>query len=110
VAEWVSKEHDFGLPIKAMSGNGGHLLYRLPDLPAQAKENQAFVKGFLSGLAVRFDTDRAKIDTAVFNPARIWKLYGTQSKKGDELPAGPHREPRPHRISFIESLPGEKSG
>jgi len=27
----------------------------------------------------------------VFNPARIWKLYGTVSRKGDSIPERPHR-------------------
>jgi hypothetical protein len=105
VAAWIGREHDFGPPITAMSGNGGHLLYRLPDLPAQDKTNQAFVKEFLEDLARRFHNEEARIDTSVFNPARIWKLYGTKACKGDEIPQGPNREARPHRLSFIEELP-----
>ena len=104
VAEWVSSEHGFGQPLKAMSGNGGHLLYCLPDLPAQDKANQAFIKGFLEDLAERFNTDRVKIDTAVYNPARIWKLYGTTARKGDQVPEGKNREARPFRMAYIDSL------
>jgi hypothetical protein len=109
VAECMHEQGDFGQPIKAMSGNGGHLLYRLPDLPAQDKTNQAFVKGFLEDLARRFGSERVKIDTTVFNPARIWKLYGTKASKGDEIPQGPNREARPHRVAFIEELPEQLS-
>ena len=43
------------------------------------------------------------IDTTVFNPARIWKLYGTTARKGDPVPAGPSREARPHRMAYIDS-------
>jgi hypothetical protein len=34
------------------------------------------------------------VDTAVHNPARIWKLYGTLSAKGDNTPERPHRMAR----------------
>ena len=74
-----------------MSGNGGHLLYRLPDMPVN-EENRAFIKNTLEGLAQQFNTDKVKIDTTVFNPARIWKLYGTTAHKGDELPGNQYRE------------------
>jgi hypothetical protein len=93
----------FSSPIRAMSGNGGHLLFRLPDLPI-SDQNKKMIRDILVGLAKRFDTDRVKIDTTVFNPARIWKLYGTAAQKGDPVPAGPNRDARPHRMSFIESL------
>jgi hypothetical protein len=103
VAEWAIHELAFPKPIKAMSGNGGHLLFRLPDLPVN-EENKAFVKGTLEMLAARFNTDKVHIDTACHNPARVWKLYGTTARKGDELPKGPHREARPHRMGYIEDM------
>jgi len=99
VSDWIVEHLKFPKPIKAMSGNGGHLLYRLPDLPVN-KDNQAFVKNTLDGLAQRFNTDKVIIDTKIFNPARIWKLYGTIARKGDELPG------RPHRTAYIEGLGG----
>jgi len=74
-------------PILADSGNGGHLLYKI-DLPVN---DGGVVKRCLEGLALRFDDDRVKVDQSVFNPARIWKLYGTISRKGDSLPDRPHR-------------------
>jgi len=103
VAEWVTKEMGFSAPIKAVSGNGGHLLFRLPDLPV-TEENTKFVANTLSGLAKTFNTDKVTIDTTIFNPARIWKLYGTTARKGDPVPAGPNREARPHRPSYIDDL------
>ncbi len=103
VAEWCVGELSFPRPIRAMSGNGGHLLFRLPDLPAN-EENKLFIKSTLEGLAARFNTGKVHIDTAVHNPARIWKLYGTTARKGDEVPAGPGREARPYRTAYIDDL------
>jgi hypothetical protein len=77
-------------PILADSGNGGHLLYKI-DLPI---DDGGVVRQCLQALARRFDDDRVKVDQAVFNPARIWKLYGTSSRKGDSVPDRPHRMAR----------------
>jgi hypothetical protein len=38
-----------------------------------------------------FSDQRLKIDTGVFNAARIWKLYGTMACKGDNIPERAHR-------------------
>jgi hypothetical protein len=91
-------------PIKAVSGNGYHLLYPLSDLPAQDKKNQQYVKGILEQLSAKFSNDYVKVDTALYNPARIIKLYGTKACKGDSVPPGPNRVGRPHRKSFIYCL------
>jgi hypothetical protein len=74
-------------PILADSGNGFHLLYRI-DLDAN---DGGLVERILQALAARFNTDRVKIDTKVFNPARICKLPGTWARKGDNTPTRPHR-------------------
>lgn len=88
---------DEGWPdsIVGDSGNGGHLLYRV-DLPVHDGD---LVKRCIQKLALRFDDTTLKIDQAVFNPARIWKLYGTISRKGDNLPE------RPHRLAHILEAP-----
>jgi hypothetical protein len=101
-------ESDYGFkePIRAMSGNGYHALYRLPDLPVN-EANRALIKNILCELATRFNTDAVTIDTTVFNPARICKLYGTNARKGDEVPGNKYREARPYRLAYIESLGGE---
>ena len=80
-------------PIVADSGNGGHLMYAI-DLPA---EDGGLVERCLNSLAARFSDEMVTIDTSVFNPARIWKLYGTAACKGD------HTTDRPHRMSWIVS-------
>ncbi len=103
VAEWVAQELAFPSPIRAMSGNGGHLLFRLPDMPAN-DETRQFIKGTLEMLAARFNTDKVHVDTTCFNPARIWKLYGTTARKGDPVSEGPGREARPHRMAYIDDM------
>lgn len=105
VAQWAMDTFELPKPIRAMSGNGGHLLFHLPDMPA-TDETKVFIRGALESIAAKFDTNQVKIDQKVFNPGRIWKLYGTSAQKGDALPAGPYREARPHRVSYIEHLGG----
>lgn len=105
VSTWMTNELNYPKPVSGMSGNGGHLLFRIPDLPAN-KETQDFIKSTLEGLANRFGNDMVHIDTSVYNPARIWKLYGTTARKGDEVPEGLNREARPYRMAFIDCLGG----
>ena len=106
VIAWVGENLGLLSPIMAMSGNGYHALYRLPDLP-NTPENKALIKSMLEEIDVACSTSTIKVDLTVFNPARIMKLYGTTARKGDEIPAAPGREARPHRKSFIESLGGQ---
>jgi len=88
IALWLV-EQGFPEPIKADSGNGAHLLYRV-DLPNDAAAT-ALVKGVLTTLDALFSDGTVTVDTANYNPARIWKLYGTCSRKGDHTPERPHR-------------------
>ena len=85
-------EWGFPEPLVADSGNGAHLLYRidLPNDPASLD----LVKHCLETLSVLFSDDLANIDTANYNAARIWKLYGTVSRKGDNTKTRPHRRSR----------------
>jgi hypothetical protein len=100
VAHWISGL-GFPDPVRADSGNGAHLLYRI-DLPNDDAA-LALVKGCLTTLDALFSDERVTVDTANFNAARIWKLYGTVSRKGDNTPE------RPHRRSRILSAPDELS-
>jgi hypothetical protein len=103
IAGEIASDYHLPEPICAISGNGGHLLYPLPDPPAV--KYGPIIKKMLEAISVKFSTDLVTIDSRVFNPARIWKLYGTIARKGDEVPAGPNREARPHRLAFIDRLP-----
>ena len=96
VACWIAG-FGFPEPIKADSGNGAHLLYRI-DLPNDEAAT-ALVKSCLATLDALFSDERVSVDTANFNAARIWKLYGTVSRKGDNT------QERPHRRSRIISAP-----
>ncbi len=84
-------------PLLADSGNGAHLLYPL-DFPNN-DDAKGLVRQVLEILDIRFSTAGCKVDTANFNAARIWKVYGTISRKGDNLPD------RPHRRSKVLSMP-----
>ncbi|MEW5736337.1 MAG: hypothetical protein AB1921_15940, partial [Thermodesulfobacteriota bacterium] len=107
VAEYLEEEMEFAPAVRAMSGNGWHLSFRLPDLP-NTEETKGLVKSCLAALHARFTPTvaakdapegapepRAEVDLLTFNPARLWKLYGTCARKGDEIPG------RPHRRSFL---------
>ena len=84
----------FEEPVKAFSGNGYHLLYRIG--LANNSENEALIERCLKALAEMFSTDSVKVDTANFNPSRICKLYGTLAQKGSNT------EERPHRMAKID--------
>ncbi|MCA1917156.1 hypothetical protein, partial [Methanospirillum hungatei] len=90
-------EHGWPEPICADSGNGAHLMYRI-DLPND-DASQRLIKSALTVLSALFSDDESEIDTTVSNAARIWKLYGTLSRKGDST------DHRPHRRSLIRSGP-----
>lgn len=79
----------FSHPILADSGNGWHLLYRI-DLPANDTTRDQ-CKALLKGLDKRCSNAKARVDTATYNAARIWKLYGTFSRKGEPSQVRPWR-------------------
>lgn len=87
------KNLGFEEPVKAVSGNGAHLLYRIK--LKNTDINRALVEKCLKTLSVLFDNDKIAVDTANFNPARICKLYGTLAQKGKNT------ETRPHRMSYV---------
>ncbi len=82
-------------PILADSGNGAHDVYPI-DLPAK---DGGLCERCLKALAARFNDSAVTVDLTTFNPARIWKLYGTVSRKGDSTPE------RPHRLAHIIDIP-----
>ena len=96
VAAWLS-ERGVGC-IRADSGNGYHLL-----VPLVAAVGDDAVAGaskqaheLLKLLDARFSTERAKVDTAVANPSRIFKVYGTLAVKGEPS------DERPHRLASVD--------
>jgi hypothetical protein len=118
-AGWIGNVLDakgWPKPLYADSGNGAHLIYRLPDMdPVQ--DNIDFVKSILQALnslyLIRKDDITLDIDLKVFNPARISKLYGTHARKGDHTTERPWRlaklifapeNPEPVSRELLESL------
>lgn len=89
----------FEKPIKAVSGNGAHLLYRIK--LANNDKNKKLVERCLKALALLFNDDVVQVDTSNFNPSRVCKLYGTLAQKGADT------EERPHRMSRIFEYPDE---
>tara|TARA_R100001510_G_scaffold48444_1_gene46235 strand:+ start:2654 stop:5110 length:2457 start_codon:yes stop_codon:yes gene_type:complete len=89
-------EQGFPEPVFAESGNGFHLMYEIEGVTTK------LVRDFLEHLASKFDTPRAKVDRLVFNPSRIWKVYGTTPCKGPNTNERPHRKAR--LLSFPEVL------
>src|ERR1051326_3006951 len=71
------------------SGNGWHLCYPI-DLPNDDNA-QELVKAVLTGLAKRCNDERAQVDVKTHDAPRIWKLYGTRARKGEETGERPHR-------------------
>lgn len=95
VRDYLS-DKNWPLPIENMSGNGYHLMYRI-DLPAEDK----LVPQVLKQLSNLFSDDSVDVDEKVGNPARIWKLPGTLTCKGENT------ADRPHRVAQVRAMPAE---
>lgn len=91
-------------PILCDSGNGHHLLYRMQPYEVDVKSlpvgDDDEIRKVLAHLAAKFSGPDGKIDTAVFNPARIVKFPGTLACKGEAS------EERPHRRARVLEVPG----
>lgn len=64
-------------------------------------DSRKVVQNFLKVLDLKFSDESVQIDTTTSNPARICKVYGTLSSKGD------HTEERPQRLNRIIYVPEE---
>lgn len=100
---WLTERMGFLEPIECISSNGVHHHYPI-DLPNDDRSTQ-LVKSVLEVARDKAEElqspDRpiCKVDTSVFNAARICKVYGVVSRKGGDIPE------RPHRRSYIEHVP-----
>ena len=97
MAEQLRKDHGWGAPIQADSGNGGHNIWTIHE-PNDTSAAQ-LIKRVHQALDKRFSDERVEIDPAVFNAARLTKVYGTPACKGDNVPD------RPHRLSALLNVP-----
>ncbi len=96
IREWLTAQ-GWPEPLFGDSGNGAHLLYRI-DLPNDQTASD-LVQKCLQAIAAKWDDQAIHTDTTVFNPARIWKLYGTKAGKGDDT------DERPHRWAYLVEVP-----
>lgn len=94
IIAWMQKEIGLIVSIRGVSGNGCHILYLMNDVPV-TDDNVNHIKNSLRALQAKFGTKKVNVDTGVYNPARIWKLYGATARKGDNT------KTRPHRKSYI---------
>ncbi len=98
VVDWLTSI-GWPQPIRANSGNGVHVMYRVdePNDDASRIDFECALK-MLSSL---FSDERVKVDVTVFNASRVWKIYGTVSAKGSNT------EERPHRVAMITKIPAK---
>jgi hypothetical protein len=92
VAKAVRKyltEQGWPQPYVCDSGNGYHLLY-LINLVNNAT-NFGHHADCLKALKTKFDCDGTKIDSTVYNPARLTRAYGSTTRKGSDSPERPYR-------------------
>ncbi len=88
--------HGFREPTKIMSGNGYHLLFAIPKMQitdATRDLVETKIKAFMDMLKSKYETANAKIDQ-IGDLARVIKVCGTLSIKGQNT------QERPHRLSY----------
>ena len=76
-------------PAVAISGNGAHAVYRCRF--RVSPESREVLTVLYRGLGSDFGADSVRFDTAVRNPARVWRLYSTTNRKGKPTADRPHR-------------------
>jgi len=81
-------------PVRAFGGNSYHLLY-----PTILPTGTELVACGLAAISSRFSTEAAVVDRTNGNASRVWKVYGTTSRKGDAT------ADRPFRKSHLISVP-----
>lgn len=95
--------------LRAFSGNGIHLLYRV-NLPND-DASRDLIKACLAALDAKFTNEHVIVDRSVYNAARIMKLWGTITRKGEHTSERPHRQSRlwtPREFSSIEIITPEQ--
>jgi hypothetical protein len=100
VRDFLKKEMGWPNPIRADSGNGAHLLYRIDE--PNDRETVKLLESVLKSLSRKFDDEHVKLDTKTANPARVCKLYGTPARKGSSAAN------RPHRLSKLCYVPKQQ--
>ncbi|MGI9075057.1 MAG: phage/plasmid primase, P4 family [Bryobacteraceae bacterium] len=92
-------EEGWPVPLLGDSGNGAHLIYRLPEAFPNNEQGRCLVKALLEEISNRFSGEGIEVDQTVHNASRISKLYGTGVIKGEVS------EERPARWASIVDAP-----
>src|SRR5262249_41406863 len=78
------------------------------DLPNDDRSRD-LVHACLKAVKARLTNDAVKGDESNANAARIWKLYGTVARKGDDTKTRPHRRSRILEVpERLEVVPAER--
>lgn len=80
---------DWPMPALGMSGSGAHAVYRCL-LRASDRLRDA-LDAIFEGWRRDFATPGIGFDIKVRNPSRIFRLYGTMNRKGENTPERPYR-------------------
>ena len=94
-------------PIRARSGNGAHLVYRVESMAADDNTLGIWSR-FYDGLRAQSFASAAHgdIDVKVKDCSRIWKIPGTWSRKGaDYVDPADDALSRRHRVAELVELP-----
>lgn len=109
IATTLSMMHGWPRPMMMDSGNGAWLYYAIDEENSEEVRDEIHL--FLRILKAQFDDAQCDIDVTVYNAARIARLPGTWTRKGDSTPERPHRVARilqsadPFgRVSFLQVL------
>jgi hypothetical protein len=92
IANMLEFQYGWPMPYINVSGNGAHVLYRLDE--PNNEEVRDVIATFLKTLNGRFKALGCEVDTTTFNASRIFRVPGTWARKGDDVPARPHRKAR----------------
>ncbi len=95
-ATWCEAQ-GLGRPRRMMSGNGGQLWFAMPPIALTAENRdvvQANLRGFEAEVRAHVETDSIKVDS-IHDLARIIKVIGTVSHKGEATSERPHRTSSP---------------
>lgn len=95
IHEDIRKDRIATKGISAISGNGAHLNFRLPDLP-NTEETKNKIRTALLGAKTKWADPFVDLDQKVIDANRIFKLYGTTARKSD------HTDQRPQRVSHLQ--------
>jgi hypothetical protein len=99
LADVLTRSQNWPAPVITDSGNGAHMEYSI-DLPAD-NASRDLIRAAIRKLRDLCPDPEVKIDLAVSNVGRIWRIQGTFARKG------PNTAERPHRMCRILQVPDE---